>query len=213
MELFIKSMTELLEALVAWGYLEGLFEGKRRLLERIGLFFAFYTINFLVYMIPQPVPFFNVISYLAVNYLLIRICYGESWRMSFVQCTIMTATMAISELVATLLVGLYVEDIRLFMSNPCVDVWLIILDRLINFVLLSIEKIFWKKHIEKGETEDTKAWLFCIIPILSTLAVLSFSIVIAEGSLSREQGLVFVIFAFTMALGTFAIGYLYDFFS
>ncbi len=197
------------EALIAYYYLCHIFESKRST-KTIFLTYTFvYGVQYFCSF--SHIIMLNTLSFIITNFILIYFLYNSSIFLSGFHCLIMTIIMGISELLAANLLGsIYYDYNHADFRYVLFIIYYLISKTLYCILLLFITHVFTKKqspNISLGKSSI----LLTIMPILSTVVMLSYYQIAKDISLSNKHELYIIISCICILIINILIIWLFEY--
>lgn len=160
------------EALIMWHYSTSLFIPKRSNKMKVSALILCYFISFLVSFYDQF--FVNGISFLMVNFIFLYTQYELKCALSLFHSAIVTAIMAMSELVPYSIISLFSPH---FLSTPSLfhnKILYAILSKMLYFLIIYILSQVFNNQKKSTAQQDQSAVLLGAIPLSSLFVMLTF---------------------------------------
>lgn len=195
------------EAVIAWLYLDRLFECKQRFRVVTATFAVGYLVLFAAYWI--DIIALNTALFFLVNAVLIFVNYRCTLKMAVLQSAFLSFIMTGAEILVALVISLFGHEFAAYTENFSVMMVLIVLSKLLYFILTVIGARLFSPH--KKVHEDPKMMLaMCGIPILSMALSVMIVYVGSYAELNPTAELLIVINVSTMFVIDLVIFVLYN---
>lgn len=155
-----------LEALIAWLYLEYLFSKRKTVSYQLFSFFIGYTVLFGFSFLNDTTV--NAVSFSIINFFLIRLNYQCNTKTALLHTAFLCFVMISSEIIVALWLSLYGHDFSAYTYNAQVMVLLIILSKLLYLLFSTIGSRIFAPH-KHFSAEPKQIILFCGLPLLSSI--------------------------------------------
>lgn len=175
------------EAIIVYTYADYSFEARANRIKTLLTFSVGYTILFFVHIIWNNATL-NTISYFVINAAILYMVFSCRIFTIFFHSVALTALMALSEIVSTVILSIYSGDYLAFTYRPSVLVALYITSKLIYAVLCVLGARTFTPH-EVGSFDNRSMIKLCTMPISSMLI----SVIVAYISMWAELPLNFQI--------------------
>lgn len=161
----------IVEAFTAWIYFEYLFQRKKESFYCIMSFFIGYIILFGITFFNNT--WVNSIAFYIINVSIIYLNYNSSLTKMLLNAGFLTFVMLASEMLAVLLLTLFVHDFAAYEYLSFIWIALAILSKLFYFsISLTISRAFGRK-LGTPSRESEKTLSLCILPFSSIIIVLT----------------------------------------
>lgn len=183
------------EALIAWLYLEYLFERKRKT--------SFIAISFLVgYVVLFAASFadntaINVALFCLVNFVLIVLNYSCGVKTAIVHSALLSFLMTIAEILIALLISLFGHEFAAYTYNFTVMVALVVMSKMLYLVMSLVGARIFKPH-KRSFNEPKLMALFCGMPLLSTILGIIIIYIGSHSELNTATGVMIVVNVFSL---------------
>ena len=183
------------EALIAWLYLEYLFERKRKSGVVSGSFLLGYCILFAASSADNtPV---NVTMFCLVNFLLIVLNYSCGIKTAIVHSALLSFLMTIAEILIALLISLFGHEFAAYTYNFTVMVALVVMSKMLYLVMALVGARIFKPH-KNGFNEPKLMALFCGMPLLSTILGIIIIYIGSHSEMNAATGIMIVVNVFSL---------------
>lgn len=155
-----------IEALIAWLYLEYLFNSRKTVSFQLLSFFIGYTFLFGFSFLNNTT--INAVSFSTINFLLIKQNYQCNSKTALLHTAFLCFVMVGSEIMVALWLSLYGFEFSAYTYNFRAMILLIILSKLLYLLFSAAGSRIFAPH--KGLIEEPKQMiLFCGLPLLSSV--------------------------------------------
>lgn len=153
------------EALIAWLYLEHLFNRKKTFYSLLASFFIGYQLLFVFSLLDNTTV--NAISFCIVNFCLMKYNYQCNIKTALLHTAFLCFIMIGAEILVALWISLYGYEFSAYTYNFRVMVLLVILSKLLYLLFSTIGSRIFPPHKRINE-EPKLMFLFCGLPLLSS---------------------------------------------
>lgn len=197
------------EALIAWLYLEFLFNSKKPFFCMLYSFALGYVLLFLISFFGSTTT--NALFFYLINYILIRINYQCNIKSAVLHSAFLCFIMVSAEILVALFISLFGYEFSAYTNNFHIMVLLIILSKLLYLVFSVIGSRIFTPHKQTYE-EPHFMILFCGFPVVSaTAAVLTVYFGMTAGIAGNEWAMT-IMFVVMLLIMNLIIGALYHYF-
>lgn len=184
-----------IEALIAWLYLEYLFNRRKSIRLLLFSFFIGYAVLFLCSLLDNTT--INGIFFCIVNFLLIKQNYQCNTKTAILHTAFLCFVMVGSEIIVALWISLYGYEFSAYTYNFQVMVLLIILSKILYLLFSTIGSRIFAPH--KLLIEEPKQMiLFCGLPLLSSILAIVIVYIGMNAGISGTIGIMTIIIVVTL---------------
>lgn len=184
-----------IEALIAWLYLEYLFNKRKSIRFLLFSFFIGYAVLFLSSLLNNTT--INGISFCIVNFFLIKQNYQCNTKTTLLHTAFLCFVMVGSEIIVALWISLYGYEFSAYTYNFQVMVLLIILSKLLYLLFSTIGSRIFAPHKRLIE-EPKQMILFCGLPLLSSILAIVIVYIGMNAGISGTIGIMTIIIVVTL---------------
>lgn len=184
-----------IEALIAWLYLEYLFNKRKSIRFLLFSFFIGYAVLFLSSLLNNTT--INGISFCIVNFFLIKQNYQCNTKTTLLHTAFLCFVMVGSEIIVALWISLYGYEFSAYTYNFQVMVLLIILSKLLYLLFSTIGSRIFAPHKRLIE-EPKQMILFCGLPLLSSILAIVIVYIGMNAGISGTIGIMTIIIIVTL---------------
>lgn len=196
------------EALIAWLYLEYLFNTRKSAFFLTCSFCAGYAILFAVSSFENSTV--NAVAFCVVNFSLININYQCSTRTALLHAAFLCFIMIGSELLVNLLIGIFGYEFAAYTYNFGIMVVFVILSKPLYLMFSVIGSRIFAPHKHTNE-EPGLMILFCGLPIISALVALTIAYLGMTAGVTHIVGIMIVMIIVTLLVVNLIILTLYNY--
>lgn len=190
------SLLYVVEALIAWLYLEYLFN-KRIARHLIFSFFIGYTFLFVFSLFDNTT--INAISFCIVNFFLIKHNYQCNTKIALLHTAFLCFIMIGAEIIVALFISLYGYEFSSYTYNFSIMVLLIILSKLLYLLFSTIGSRIFAPH--KCAIEEPKRMIiFCGLPLISSILAIVIVYIGMNAGISGTIGIMTIIIVVTLLI-------------
>lgn len=199
----------MVEAFIAWQYYESILISKYRKIVEVSIFFAGYCVLFLVSN--TDIFWLNYIEFFCVNAILIYFLFHISRKKSGFYALILTAIMAITELVIAAMMAWLFLDFEAYKRDILVLTVSAILCKSLYYLCLQIIlRVFFKWKKDNSES-GAIIIILCVIPLISIWITMAFLLVGFYGTLPSNLTWLVMVSAILMLVLNMIIFWIYDY--
>lgn len=184
-----------IEALIAWLYLEYLFSKRKTVSFQLLSFFIGYTVLFVFSFLNNTT--INAISFSIINFFLIKQNYQCNTKTVLLHTAFLCFVMVGSEIIVALWLSLYGYEFSAYTYNFQVMVLLIILSKLLYLLFSTIGSRIFAPHKRLIE-EPKQIILFCGLPLLSSILAIVIVYIGMNAGISGTIGIMTIIIVVTL---------------
>lgn len=183
------------EALIAWLYLEHLFERKKKIGMISVLFAIGYSILFAASLADNTT--LNVLSFCVVNFILIRFTYCCGVKTALVHSAFLSFLMTIAEILIALLISLFGHEFAAYTYDFSVMVALVVMSKMLYLAMALIGARIFKPH-KQTTSEPGRIALFFMMPMLSTLLGIAIIYIGSQAEMTPATGILIAVNVFSL---------------
>jgi len=183
------------EALIAWLYLEQLFERRKKFGTISAVFAAGYFILFAASFADNTA--LNVLSFFVVNYILIRVTYRCGTKIALVHAAFLSFLMTIAEILIALLISLFGHEFAAYTYDFSVMVALVVMSKMLYLAMALICARIFKPH-KQSVSEPRRMGLYFMMPMLSTLLGIAMIYIGSQAQMTPATGLLIAVNVFSL---------------
>lgn len=183
------------EALIAWLYLEHLFERKKKIGTISALFAVGYSILFVASFADNTA--LNVLSFCTVNFILIRFTYRCGTKTALVHAAFLSFLMTIAEILIALLISLFGHEFAAYTYDFSVMVALVVMSKMLYLAMALIGARIFKPH-KQTASEPGRMALFFMMPMLSTLLGIAIIYIGSQAQMTPATGILIAVNVFSL---------------
>lgn len=207
-ETIVLAMAFAVEALIAWLYLEHLFNRRTSIFHFCNSFFIGHLVLFLFSLLGSTTA--NAISFFIINYCLIQVNYQCSRRTALLQSAFLCFIMIGAELLVNLFIGAFGYEFAAFTYNLGVMIVLVVLSKLLYLMFSVIGSRIFTPHKHRNEDPGLMV-LFCGLPIVSTLVAIIIAYLGMTSGVTQIVGIMIVMIVVTLLVVNLIILALYNY--
>lgn len=184
-----------LEALIAWLYLEYLFSKRKTVSYQLFSFFIGYTVLFGFSFLNDTTV--NAVSFSMINFFLIRLNYQCNTKTALLHTAFLCFVMISSEIIVALWLSLYGYEFSAYTYNSQVMFLLIILSKLLYLLFSAVGSHIFAPH-KRFVAEPKQIILFCGLPLLSSILATIIVYIGMNAGISGVVGMMTIIIVVTL---------------
>lgn len=207
-EKLVLAMVFAVEALIAWLYLEHLFNRRTSIFRFCSSFIFGHLVLYLFSLLGSTTA--NAISFFVINYCLMQINYQCSRRTALLQSAFLCFIMIGAELLVNLFIGAFGYEFAAFTYNLGVMIVLVVLSKLLYLMFSVIGSRIFTPHKYRNEDPGLMI-LFCGLPIVSALVAIIIAYLGMTSGVTQIVGIMIIMIVVTLLVVNLIILALYNY--